>query len=122
MAMTTDELARPQWRRYFDELSKHLGTVEATVEVTGRDIGDQIAGENMVLRGITYDDKDDLLVVALEPRADELEPFEHMIYNPQRIMVAAGDRPELTYDVVDAEGHQTLIQLERPPALPDLEG
>jgi len=35
MATTTHELPRETWRTYFDELSEHLGTVEATVEVAG---------------------------------------------------------------------------------------
>ena len=38
---TTTEIPREAWRSYFEELTTVLGTVEATVEVVGRDIGDQ---------------------------------------------------------------------------------
>jgi Family of unknown function (DUF5335) len=38
---TTTEIPREVWRSYFEELTTVLGTVEATVEVVGRNIGDQ---------------------------------------------------------------------------------
>jgi hypothetical protein len=36
---TTLQIPREAWRSYFDELTDVLGTVEATVEVVGRDVG-----------------------------------------------------------------------------------
>jgi sirohydrochlorin ferrochelatase len=120
MASTTHELARDAWRPYFDELSRHLGTVEATVEVAGRDLGAQIAAERLVLRGISYDHKDDVLVIVLERGPEDREDYEHMVNRPQRIYVATGEGAEMTIDVEDGEGHQTLVHIERPEALPDL--
>ena len=119
MTTTTHELARDAWSPYFDELSRHLGTVEATVEVAGRDLGAQVAAERLVLRGITYDHKDDVLVIALD-RGGTDGHFEHLVERPQRIYVATGEGTEVTVDVEDGEGHQTLVRLERPKALPDL--
>src|SRR3954471_1424885 len=45
MATTTLEIPRELRRSYFDELTDALGTVEATVEVVGRDVGAQIEAE-----------------------------------------------------------------------------
>jgi hypothetical protein len=118
MATTTHELPRETWRPYFDEVSKHLGTVEATVEVVGRDLGAQVAAERLILVGITYDDKDDVLVVALDAGPGERGAFEHLVERPQRIDVALGEGAEMTIDAEDAEGRQTLVRLERPEALP----
>lgn len=115
---STQELTREAWRPYFDELSRHLGTLEATVEVAGQDIGDQIAAEGLVLSGITYDDRDDVLVIALEALG-ERAAFEHMVQHPQRIYIATGEGAELIVDVEDAGGHQTLVTLDRPAALPE---
>lgn len=116
---TTHELAAEAWRTYFDELSKHGGTVEATVEVAGRDLGAQVAAERLTLVGITYDDKDDVLAVALDAGPGERGAFEHRVERPQRIYVAFGEGAEMTIDAEDAEGHQTLVRLERPAALPE---
>ena len=43
MTITTQEFPRQAWRSYFEELTDVLGTVEATVEVVGRDLGDRFA-------------------------------------------------------------------------------
>lgn len=45
-------------------------TGEATVEVIGRDVGDQIADERQVLTDITYDDA---LIVGLEAPDSDVE-------------------------------------------------
>jgi hypothetical protein len=120
MAITTHEIPRNAWRSYFDELTGVLGTVEATVEVVGRDVGAQVEAERHVLTDIAYDEADDVLVVGLDAPGPPVERVEHRIERPQRILVATGEPPplEATYDVVDGEQHQWLIRLERPPALP----
>ncbi|MEA2241552.1 MAG: hypothetical protein QOD24_1108 [Solirubrobacteraceae bacterium] len=120
MPTTTQEIARQTWRQYFDELSRTLGTVVATVEIVGPDVGAQVEADRLVLTGITYDDRDDVLVVGLDAPGGPPEDLERMIERPQKILVATGDPPpvEMTIDVQDAEGNQTIISIERPPALP----
>ena len=120
MATTTQELPRETWRPYFDDLSRTLGTVGATVEVVGRDLGAQIEAERLVLTGISYDDRDDVLVIGLDAPGKPEEDLERMVDRPRRIMVATSETPpeEMTIDVEDAEGHQTIVRVERPPALP----
>ena len=96
MSLMTREIPREAWRPYFDELSEHLGTVEATIEVLGEDIGAQT-----------------------EPGGPP-EDLQRMVEHPERILVATGGPPplEMTIDIQDAEQRQTLIHVERPPALP----
>jgi uncharacterized protein DUF5335 len=120
MATSTQELARETWRPYFDELIRTLGTVEATVEVIGRDLGAQVEAERLVLTGISYDDRDDVLVIGLDAPGKPDEDLERMVDRPRRIMVATSETPreEMTIDVEDAEGNRTLVHVERPPALP----
>lgn len=120
MAIMTQEIPRQAWRSYFEELTDALGTVEATVEVVGRDLGDQFADERQILTDITFDDGDDAIIVGLEAPDSGGERNEHVIENPQRVLVATGEPPplEVTFDIEDDEQHQWLIHLERPPALP----
>jgi len=117
---TTLEMPREAWRSYFEELTDVLGTVEATVEVVGRDIGDQIEEERQILTDITYDEESDAIVVGLESPDSPEERIEHRIEQPQRVLLATGEPPplEVVYDIEDDEQHQWLIRLERPPALP----
>jgi hypothetical protein len=120
MAPTTQEIPREAWRPYFDDLSKALGTTKATVEVDGRDIGAQTVAEDLTLVGVTYDDRDDVVVIGLDSPGGYVEEFEHMVSHPQRIMVATGDPngPELVIDIEDDQSHQHIVKLEHAPELP----
>jgi hypothetical protein len=120
MTIATQEIPRNVWQEYFEELTDVLGSVEATVEITGRDLGDQIADERQILTDITYDRRDDAIIVGLEAPGSTEERIEHVIEQPQHVLVATGEPPplEMTFDIEDGEQHQWLIHLERPPALP----
>ena len=117
---TTLQIPREAWRSYFEELTDVLGTVEATIEVVGRDVGDQLEEERQLLTDITYDEESDAIIVGLESPDSPAERIEHRIERPQRIQVATGEPPplEVVYDIEDGKQHQWLIRLERPPALP----
>jgi hypothetical protein len=121
MATDTREIPREAWREYFDRLSKVMGTVKATVELTGPDVGDQFLSEDeLVLTGITYDDKDDVLVVGLDVPGGHREELEHIIYRPQQVYAAGAPdlETQVVLDILDDEGHETLVRIERAPALP----
>jgi hypothetical protein len=120
MTLATEQLPREAWTAYFDTLSKELGTTLATVEVTGRDVGAQVVAERLVLTGITFDHKDDLVVIGLDAPGGDPEELERMVERPRTIYVAAGaaDAPELVIDIEDAEQRRTLIRLEQVPELP----
>src|SRR3954453_22065372 len=87
MSTTTQEISREAWPQYFDTLAKVVPTVEASVEVVGRDLGDQFVAERALLTGISYDHKDDVLVIGLDTPGGLPEDIEHPAYHPQRAMV-----------------------------------
>jgi hypothetical protein len=118
MPATTQGIPRDAWRGYFDELSRVLTTTEATVEVAGRDLGAQIAAERLLLTGITYDHKDDIVVIGLDAPGGDPEEYQHLVEHPRRILVAAGEAGELSIDIEDGEGHQHIVRIENAPALP----
>ncbi|MEA2294964.1 MAG: hypothetical protein QOE86_2603 [Solirubrobacteraceae bacterium] len=120
MAATTEEIPRDAWRSYFDQFSKLLGTMEATVEVTGPDLGDQFLGEHLVLTGLTYDQKDDVFVIGLDAPGGPPEDLEHLVEHPQRIFVATGADAgmEMAIDIEDDQDHRTILRLEHAPELP----
>ncbi|HEV7753446.1 MAG TPA: DUF5335 family protein [Baekduia sp.] len=117
---TTQTLPRDTWTSYFDTLSKDLGTTIVTIEAVGRDIGDQLAADHLVLTGITYDHNDDIVVIGVDAPGGDPEEYEHVVADPQTIMVATGDPdgPPLVIDVEDAEGRHHIVSLELAPELP----
>jgi Family of unknown function (DUF5335) len=118
MADVSEDIPRDAWRAHFDEFSRTAGASEVTLEVAGPDVGDQIAAERLTLTGITYDDKDDILVVGLDAPGGSVEEYEHIVSEPRQIQVATLSDGETTYDVTDSEGRQHLIRVRPAPELP----
>ena len=58
MANDTREIPRSEWTRCFAEFTRENRGAHATVEVTGRDIGDQMQIADEPLDGVAADDKD----------------------------------------------------------------
>jgi hypothetical protein len=119
MSRITHEIPRDAWGSYFDDLSRGLGTVEATVEVDGPGIGAQIEAEHLALSGVTYDRGDDIFVIGLDAPGGDPEELERVIDHPQRIFVE-GEFPNagMAIAIEDAEGNRTIVTLEPPPELP----
>jgi hypothetical protein len=120
---TTQEVPRDTWRSYFDDLSRRLGTVEATLEVDGADVGAQIEADHLLLSGVTYDSGDDIFVIGLDAPGGDPEELERVIDHPQRVFVE-GEFPEegMAIAIEDAEGDRTIVTLERPAELPPATG
>jgi len=51
--MKTREIPRGEWKKFFDNLSRRQEGWEVTLEVFGRDIGDQFEERHMFLAGLT---------------------------------------------------------------------
>jgi len=91
MANEMRELPSESWRTYFDGLSRELGAVEATVEIDGSDLGAQVEAERLILTGISYDDRDEVLVISLAEPGSPRDTVEHMVQQPRRISVDTTD-------------------------------
>jgi hypothetical protein len=114
----TTEIPRDTWRQYFDDYSRHLPAVEATVEVDSPELGSQIVAHGLLLTGLTYDDRDDVFVIGLARDGEEV--FEHLVEQPQKILVASIDDLE-ALDIEDAEERRTIVNLQQVPELPALD-
>jgi hypothetical protein len=111
MAPTTREIPRAEWKGYFDDFSRDLPDLLATVEVVGKEVGAQVEAERPALTGITYDDGDDIVVIGLNAPGGLAEDLERIVYHPQKIFVAEEDDVTI-FDIEDSEEQQTLIRLE----------
>src|SRR5579859_4694244 len=105
MAPSTREIPREEWRQYFDDFSRDLETTVASIEVTGAEIGAQVEARG-VLRGITYDDGDDIVVIALDAEDDATGELERTVYEPQKIFVE-DEGATTVVDIEDSEGNKT---------------
>ena len=104
--MTTRKLDEQEWHKYFDESARALRGLKATVEVVAADIGAQFVAEGLGIVGITYDQKDKLLEVALDG-------LDHLIMHPQKIYVDETPHGLAVVEATDADGRKHIIQIGR---------
>ena len=109
--MAAEQIERTRWGTFFDSLTRTLVGKQAEIEVAGLDLGDQIEAEWAPLIGITYDEKDDLIEIALEQ-------LDHLIRSPHAIFVDEGVGGIVAIAIEDSDGHRHIVKLKDPLALP----
>ncbi len=109
--MAIENLDRTHWRPYFDLLSRKLSGEEAEVRVSALSLGSHVAAEWLPIRGVTYDHRDNILVVSLQG-------LEHIIHQPKTIHVDAEGGTLTSLEVIDADNVKCVVQLRKPLALP----
>lgn len=105
------QLEKSQWRTYFDRVSKALPGKRAEVEVASLSLGDQIEAEWAPILGISYDPKDDEVVIILEGH-------EHLIPKPREIYLEEEGLELARVEVVDKDGTHQIVTLRDPLMLP----
>lgn len=103
--MSTFSLEKERWHDYFDNFSRVMDTVPATLEVVAETIGDQVEAESKTLKGITYDPKDDVLELQL---GDELD---HLIQGPKEISITEDDNGFSAMEAIDNNGAKHILTL-----------
>ncbi len=111
--MATREIEQDRWEDYFNHFSAVMGAELVEIEVAGLDVGDQVAAEWMPLSGISYDPKDDILVV------DAGEVLRHTIRRPRKVYIEEDDNGIHSMDIECAQGHRHILRFKTPMALPE---
>jgi hypothetical protein len=109
--MAVRKIEKPEWWEFFDWLSQGLLGARVEIEVASLDLGDQIETEWLPLLGITYDDKDDVLEIALQG-------VDHLIYGPREVWADLNVGEMMSFEVIDDRGVSQIIKLRQPLMLP----
>lgn len=75
------ELDKDVWENFFNFVSRYIHGLHLEVEVASLNIGDQIEKEWVLMEGLSYDPKDDVLYV-------HLAELNHAISEPVTLIVA----------------------------------
>jgi hypothetical protein len=102
---------KSDWARYCERLSKVLEASNAEIEVASLELGGQIEAKWLPLLGISYDEKDDVIDIALEG-------VDHIINHPQQLQADGNFAGLLTLEIKDGDGVQHLVRLRDALALP----
>lgn len=109
--MAAEQIERRQWGAFLDNLTRILVGKQAEIEVAALDLGDQIEADWAPLIGLTYDEKDDLIEIALEQ-------LDHLVRSPRAIFVDEGVGGIVAIAIDDSDGHRHIVRLKDPLALP----
>jgi hypothetical protein len=105
------KIAKSQWQEFCDRVSRGLEGARAEIEITSKDLGDEVMAKWLPLLGLTYDSKNDLIEVALEG-------VDHLIHNPRAVWVYMSGAELIGFEVFDGRGMQHVIKLREPLRLP----
>jgi hypothetical protein len=105
---------RPEWARYFDELTRRLEDgleLEATLEVVGDDaVGTE--AERLPLANITYEDGDEAVAIGLGGRGRRYPlVLWHYVERPRLIWVHESGGVPTAIAIESDDGTLTLLRL-----------
>jgi hypothetical protein len=104
--MTTRKIEKKDWAAFFDGVSKlgNFNGKHADIEISGAQLGNQIAAKGLPLFGVVYNVKGDILEIALES-------LDHLIRRPTEIFVEEVATALVSISVTDGEGLRHIIRL-----------
>ena len=109
--MTTRKLDSSEWQQYFDEVAKHLPSMQVGISIMGENIGVQPESENSLLVGISYDSNDQVLEV-------DAANVSHRMPKPKEIYVREEAGSLSSIEVTAQDGTKQVIELRPLPSLP----
>jgi hypothetical protein len=109
----TDTMAidRSQWAEQLDAVTREHEGDEATIEVLDKDWGDAHEAERMPFTYVTYDKKDDVVIIGVGGRSAAWPVLlRHMVRHPVEVSLATvGDETGLR--VAEQHGTVTLVTI-----------
>lgn len=111
MSQQMRQPVRQEWPGFLDLISREEEGQPVTVEIVTAELGSQMQAAQVPLSYINYDDKDDVVVVALQGR-DGDPGLEHLVQNPWKIIFDPPTPDAVrTIDIEGGDGAHTLVTL-----------
>jgi hypothetical protein len=106
--MTVRKLEKAEWSPFFNHISKALSGSQVEIDVTSLTGGARQVQVNWVpLIGLVYDEKDDVVEVAIEG-------LDHLIHRPREIKIEEGNGQLASIEILGAEGVCQTVKLKEP--------
>jgi hypothetical protein len=112
MSQQMRQPVRQEWRGFLDTVTRELEGEPVTIEVVSAELGNRVEADRMPLSFISYDEKDEVVIVSVLGRDGGDPVLEHMVQDPWKILF---DPPSpgavRTIDVEGSDGAHTLVTL-----------
>jgi hypothetical protein len=109
--MPIKELKVDEWKNYFDEITNFTRGKLVKIEIDSPEMGAQIEAQQLTLKGLSYDDKDNVFILS----TDEIE---HMISLPRQIYITDGLEGLESLKISKDDGSEHIISFTVPLAFP----
>jgi hypothetical protein len=107
----TREIAKSEWRSFFSSFSDQHDDAVVAVQVMGSDIGAQIEGRELHLRGISPARNAEESELALELDSVDGGHVTHMIARPVHVWLRqTQDHSDEALEIESADGTKTLLR------------
>ncbi len=102
--MESKSLASSEWYSYFAGVGKTLYGKRVHIEIVDAALGDQVLVGSLLLVGITYEPKRNMLEILLEG-------LDHLIEKPKAISVQEDSGTPVALEIIDREGRHQIVTL-----------
>jgi hypothetical protein len=117
---TPRQPVRQEWPLFFRAITEQDLGKPITIEVVSPELGTNVEADGMPLEQITYDDRDDAVIITVASRTGEEGALRHIVEHPWKIIF---DPPSptgvRTIDIEGPDGSHTLVTLHSRPAVPE---
>jgi len=105
-------LARAEWRRYCDRVSKAVSGRRAELDVASLELGDKVEAHWLPLLGVVFDARGDVLEIALEG-------IGHSISSPRKVLVDETERGLVAIEIVGTDDTVETLRFREPVRIED---
>ena len=114
-----EQITKNHWITFLNDLSKTHHGYEASIEIVGRDLGDQQETEWLPFSGISYDSHHHQIIVTVGGTSSRYPAhLTHMINEPTELRVHHASGGELTSILImSPDQTETLVHLRRQAQL-----
>jgi hypothetical protein len=113
--MTVQRIEQRNWGSFLATFSETLVGKSAEIEVASLELGDQLMAEWSPHLGMSYDPKDDLIMVMVDG-------LDHMISSPRELCVDADVGRMIGLEIIDGENRRQILKFKDPLTLPSPAG
>lgn len=112
MSQQMRQPVRQEWRGFLDSVTRELEGEPVTIEVVTAELGSRVEADRLPLSFISYDEKDEVVIVSVLGRDSGDPVLEHMVQDPWKILFDPPSPGSVrTIDVEGADGAHTLVTL-----------
>jgi hypothetical protein len=105
--VSTRVLARAEWRRYCDQVSKQVVGRPVELDVASLDLGDHVQARWLPILGLVFDARGDVLEIALDG-------VGHSILAPREILLEETERGLVAIEIVAADDTVETLRFREP--------